>query len=171
MDLLVVVLRLVHVVLGALWVGMAVFTATFLMPAIQDTGPDGGKVMVALQRRGVMTVLPVLALATLVSGVWLYWRASFGFQPSYLTSRVGVAFAFGGAASLVAYGLGITVMRPAMLRATALAQAVGSAATEQERAERLAEIQRLRARGATAGRLVALLLIVAAAVMAIARYV
>ncbi|HEU5260008.1 MAG TPA: hypothetical protein VFU41_01155 [Gemmatimonadales bacterium] len=171
MDLLVVARRLVHVVLGALWVGMAVFTATFLTPAIQDTGPDGGKVMVALQRRGVMTVLPVLAVGTLLSGIWLYWRASFGFHPSYLTPRVGLAFALGGAAPLVAYGLGITVVRPAMLRATALAQALGSATTEQERAKRLAEIQRLRARGATAGRLVARLLIVAAAAMAIARYV
>jgi len=38
MDLLVVALHLVHVVLGALWVGMAVFTALFLTPAIQDGG-------------------------------------------------------------------------------------------------------------------------------------
>src|ERR687891_465683 len=48
-----ILLRLVHVVFGALWVGMVVFTTFFLAPAVQDTGPDGGKVMAALQRRGI----------------------------------------------------------------------------------------------------------------------
>jgi len=48
---------------------------------------------------------------------------------------------------------------------------LGSAKTDQEREARTVEIQRLRARGATVGRLVALLLILAAAAMAVARYV
>ncbi|MGH2376750.1 MAG: hypothetical protein ACREOC_16325 [Gemmatimonadales bacterium] len=170
MDLLTLALRLVHIVAGAVWVGMAVFTALFLVPAIQDAGPDGGKVMAALQRRGLLTVLPLLALGTLLSGIWLYWRASVGLHPGYVTSRVGLAFGLGGVAALVAYGVGITVMRPAMLRATALAQALGESTSEAEREERLAAIRRLRARGATAGRLVALLLLVAAAAMAVARY-
>lgn len=61
-------------------------------------------------------------------------------------------------------------MRPAMLRATTLAQALGESTSESEREERVAAIRRLRARGATAGRLVALLLLVAAAAMAVARY-
>ncbi|MGH7519023.1 MAG: hypothetical protein ACREOC_16420 [Gemmatimonadales bacterium] len=165
-----VLLRLVHIVLGVLWVGMMVFTVVFLTPAVQDAGPDGGKVMTALQRRGVMTVMPILALGTLLSGIWLYWRASAGFHPSYVASRVGLAFGLGGLASLIAYGLGMTVMRPAMLRATTLAQALGSAKTEPEREAQTVEIQRLRARGAAVARLVALLLILAVAAMAVARY-
>ncbi len=62
MDWLMVVLRLVHVVGGVLWVGMMAFTVVFLAPAIADVGPDGGKVMAALQRRRVMTVMPIIAL-------------------------------------------------------------------------------------------------------------
>jgi len=169
MNLLLVALRLVHVVLGVLWVGTVVFTAAYLTPAIQDTGPDGAKVMAALQRRGIMTVLPILAFGTLLSGIWLYWRGSAGFQGGYLTSPVGLAFGLGGVASLLAYALGITVMRPAMLRAVALAQAAG-AATAEERERRAGEIQRLRARGAAAGRWVAMLLVASVAAMAVARY-
>jgi hypothetical protein len=169
-DLLTVVLRLVHIVAGAVWVGIAVFVAFFLGPAIQDAGTDGGKVMAALQRRGFMIVLPVLALATILSGVWLYWRASAGFHPDYVSSRPGLTFAVGAVAALAAFALGVTVMRGSMLRAGSLAQALGEATTEAARAERLLEIQRLRARGALAGRWVALLLLVAAAAMAVARY-
>ena len=51
MELLLLVLRLVHVVGGILWVGFAVFVPFYLAPAIAEVGPDGGKVMAALQRR------------------------------------------------------------------------------------------------------------------------
>jgi uncharacterized membrane protein len=37
--------RFLHVFAGALWLGMAIFSAFFLMPAIKEVGPDGGKVM------------------------------------------------------------------------------------------------------------------------------
>ena len=169
MNLLLVALRLAHVVLGALWVGMIVFTAIFLTPAIQEAGPDGAKVMAALQRRGIMTVLPIFAFGTLISGIWLYWRVSGGFQAGYLTSPAGLAFGLGGVAAVAAYAIGLTVMRPAMLRAVALGQAPVPA-TPEEGARRAAEIQRLRARGTGAGRWVAELLVAAVAAMAIARY-
>jgi hypothetical protein len=158
--MLIATLRLLHIVLGALWVGTVVFTTFFLTPAVQDTGPDGGKVMAALVRRGVMTVLPLLALGTLLTGIWLYWRASAGFAPAYVATRSGLAFGLGGAAAIVAYAIGLTVMRPAMLRATALAQTHGPSAPE---------VQRLRARGAAAARVVATLLLAATAAMALAR--
>ena len=169
MDLLTVVLRLVHVVLGALWVGTAVFTAVFLAPAMQDAGPDAAKVMGALQRRGFMTVLPILAIATLVSGLWLYWRASAGFQAAYVTSPVGLGFGVGGTLAIVAYAFGMIVTRPAMLRSVALAQTLGTA-SDDERRKIAAEVQRLRARGTAGGRVVAVLLTAAVAAMAVARY-
>lgn len=169
MDPVLIALRLVHVVFGALWVGMVVFTTFFLVPAVQDAGPDGGKVMAALQRRGIMTAMPIFAIGTLLSGIWLYWRVSGGFQAAYLTSPGGLTFGLGGAAALLAYSFGMIVMRPSMLRVTALAETLGSA-TPREREERMAEMQRLRARGASAGRWVAGLLVATVAAMAVGRY-
>ena len=171
MDVLVVALRLVHVVCGVLWVGFAVFAGLLLMPAIEEVGPDGAKVVAALQRRGVMTIMPALAVLTLISGIWLYGRDSAGFQAAFLGSPVGMAFGLGGVAALAAFAVGMTVMRPATLRATALAQDMASVTSPQEREQRGAEIQRLRVRAAGAGRMVGVLLLVAAAAMAVARFV
>lgn len=170
MNGLMIALRLVHIVSGALWVGIMAFTVVFLTPALRDAGPDGAKVMAALQRRHVMVVVPILALFTLISGTWLFSRFSGGSPMVVLNSAVGLAFALGGAASLIAFLLGIALMRPATVRAAALAETLGSAKTEQERAARTAEIQRLRGRGATVGWVVVVLLVFALGAMAVARY-
>jgi len=169
-PILLLLLRLVHVVGGALWVGMAVYTAVFLVPSIEEAGPDGGKVMAALQRRGILTVLPALAVVTLLSGVWLYWRAAGGQPGAFGRSGPGLAFGVGGVASLAAYAIGILVLRPSMMRAGSLMAGIGPALPEAERAARLGEARRLRARGASAGRLVAGLLLLAVGAMAVARY-
>jgi hypothetical protein len=82
---------------------------------------------------------------------------------------MGLAFGSGGLAALLAFLLGIVVMRPAMLRSTQLAQALASGSPE-ERAARSVEIQRLRARGAMTGWVVMILLLYALGAMAVARY-
>jgi hypothetical protein len=102
--------------------------------------------------------------------MWLYQRF-YGGLAGLMASRAGFAFGIGGLAAVLAFLLGITVMRSAMARVNGLTAALSAAQTDQERAVRRAEIQGLRARGAAAGRVVALLLILAAAAMAVARYV
>jgi uncharacterized membrane protein len=169
-DPLVIVLRFVHVVFGALWVGMMAFSTFFLMPAIEAAGPDGGKVMGAIQRRGLMTVMPVLAIGALISGIWLYLRAAAGTQGAYARSPVGMAFGLGGLAAIVAWVLGMAVMRPAMMKAMTLGQSLGSSASAEERQRVMGEAQRLRARAASASRATAYLLLFAVAAMAVARY-
>jgi hypothetical protein len=169
MNGLVLVLRFVHVVAGVLWVGFAVFVPAFLGPAVQETGPDGGKVMAALQRRGLMNALPALAVLTLASGAWLYWHLSSGLTAAYVTSPVGLAFGLGGLVALAGFAIGITVLRPSMLRVLAIMASVpGAPATDRDRL--IGEAQRFRARGAAAGRAVAVLLLLATAAMAVARY-
>ena len=170
MDPLVIVLRFVHVVFGALWVGMIFFSTFFLMPAIQDAGPDGGKVMGAIQRRGLMTVMPVLAIGALISGIWLYVRAAAGMHAEFARSPVGMAFGLGGVAAIVAWVLGMAVLRPSMMKAMALGQSLGPSASADERQRVMGEAQRLRARAAAAGRATAYLLLVAVTAMAVARY-
>ena len=161
MHWLLVVLRLVHIVFGVVWVGMMTFTVFFLIPAIAEAGPEGGKVMAALQRRRILTVMPITALLTIASGIWLMLRV-YGGMGGLLASRMGVTLNVGATAALLAFILGIALMRPAMARAAALAQ---------DPAANKDEIQRLRARGAAVGRVVALLLLLAAGAMAAARYV
>jgi uncharacterized membrane protein len=162
---MIILLRLLHVVLGMLWVGTAFFTTFFLTPAMMDVGPDGGKVMAAVQKRGFMAVMPIFAILTLVSGFWMYMRAG----TEFMSTPVGRMFGIGGVLALLSFVLGISFVMPSMSRAAKLMQGMG-AVPEQERAARMAEANRLRARGGAVGKVVSVLLLATAVAMAIARY-
>src|SRR5687767_13848661 len=146
-DEAIVVARLIHILGGIIWVGAMVFVAAFLTPAIQETGPDGGKVMAAIGRRRFMVVMPVLAIATILSGIYLYWRVSAGFEMGYMKSGPGHAYAIGGLLAILAFVVGITVTRPAMMKSMALVQSASSA-SEAERPSIMAQAAALRNRGA-----------------------
>ena len=117
MDYGLLLARLIHVLAGVFWVGAMVFVSAFLIPSLAEVGPDGGKVMVALQRRKFMVVMPVIGTLTMLSGIWLYWRASAGFQVDYMKSGPGHAYAFGAIFAITAFVVGMTVTRPAMMKA------------------------------------------------------
>jgi uncharacterized membrane protein len=170
MSLLMVVLRLIHIGAGVFWAGAVFFLAGFLIPSVQDAGPDGGKVIQALQRRGFMNALPASAALTVLSGFMLYWRVSAGFAPAWSRSPTGMALGLGALASLVGFAIGLTVMRPSTMRAVELAQTLPQLTDPAARDARQAEVQRLRARGARAARWVAAFLGIAVVTMAVARY-
>lgn len=168
MDALVLLLRLFHILAGVFWAGAIFFTVSLLLPAVRDAGPEGNQVMVALQRRRLLDVLPVVAGVTIVTGFWLYIRSA-GI-PGWASSRVGMALGIGGVLGVLAFVIGIGVMRPATMRAGSLAAGMVDLPDGPERVERAAEILRLRQRAAAGGRLVALLLGITTALMAVARY-
>ncbi len=170
MDLVLLVARLFHVSLGVFWAGTIIFNAIFLGPAMQEAGPDGAKVAAGLVRRHMMDVMPVVAILTMVSGFWLYWHVSGGFRPEYMGSGAGMAFGIGGVTTVVAFIIGLTILRPAMNRAATIAQSAAQAAPEA-RGALMAEAQASRQRAATAGRWVAVLLTVTVITMAVGRYV
>lgn len=170
MDVLMIALRLLHVVLGVFWAGTLFFVAWFLIPSVGEAGPDGAKMMQALQRRGMLNIVPVAALLTILSGLVLYWRVSGGFQPAWAGSALGMSLGIGAVAAIVAFIIGVFVMRAATLRAGALTQTVPQLTDASARDARMAEIQGLRMRAATAARWVASLLLIAVVTMAVARY-
>jgi uncharacterized membrane protein len=166
---LTLVLRFAHVFFAALWVGMMAFQTFYLMPALGEAGPDAGKVMAGLMKRNIPTVMLVIAVIALVSGFWLFWRMSGGAPAALLATPMGLGFAVGGGAALLAFILGISVVRPAMMRSMQIGASLATASAE-ERAKSMAEVQRLRARGVVGGRVVAFLLLFALGAMAVARY-
>ncbi|HJS47126.1 MAG TPA: hypothetical protein VJ773_03965, partial [Gemmatimonadales bacterium] len=134
MDPLLIALRLIHVVAGILWVGFAVFVPFYLAPALAEAGPESARVMGALQRRGLTTVMPVLAVLTILAGLWLYWRASGGSLAGYLGTTPGLVLGLGGVAAILGFAIGMLFARPAMMRAAALAQSIPPGAPPEERA-------------------------------------
>jgi len=169
MYALLLTMRLLHVLLGVFWAGALVFNALFLVPAMRDAGPEGAKVGAALMRRRFLDIMPIVALLTLISGFWLYWRASSGFRPAFMRSGPGVMWGIGAVAAVIAFGIGVGIMRPAMLRAAALAGTAAQLPPEGQEA-RMTEVLTLRLRAGKAGQIVALLLVIATAAMAVGRY-
>lgn len=160
------VARLLHVLLGAIWVGTVTFTSFFLMPAMMEAGPDAAKVMSGLQRRRFMDLLPLVALINVLTGLWLYWRFTAGFDATISASRPGMVFGAGGAIAIVAFTIGVFVMRRSMLRAGALMARAAGTTDAAERSSLVGQAQTLRVRAGRAGRIVAVLLIITTLLMA-----
>src|SRR2546427_4974468 len=121
-----IVLRFLHVVSGALWVGMFAFMTFFLMPAFGEAGPEGAKVMAAMAKRRIPVIMPVIALITLVSGFWLFQRLSGGQAGALMATPVGKTFGIGGLAALLAFLVGMILGRPIMMRSAKLAESLSS---------------------------------------------
>ena len=170
MAVLIVLLRLIHIVAGILWVGFAAFLPFYLVPALAESGPEAGKIMGALQRRGLMTMLPALAGLNMLAGLGLFWAVS-GRSAEYFRSPMSHTLILGALFAIAAYVLGMRVGRPSMLRAMAIMQSLSPAATPEERASAAASAAKLRQRGSRPAGIAAALLILAAACMAVARYV
>ncbi len=89
---------------------------------------------------------------------------------AWVTSPAGLALATGGLLSVIALGIGLGIMRPAAIRAAGLAQQLAASPEGPDREAQLKVVQQLRQRTAAAGRVVAVLLTLATAMMAVARY-
>ena len=166
-----VVVRLVHVVCGAFWLGAAALLAIFLIPAVRATGPSGGAVMQQLtQVRRMPTVILWISWIALLSGAYLYWHASGGLQPVWMRSRAGMSFGGAGLLALVAALIGMLVSAPTASRMSALGAAVqqrGGPPTPEEGAR----LQALQVRMLLAAQGIALLLLVTIGFMAVANYI
>jgi len=147
--------RLLHIFFGVFWGGTILFISTLLLPAIQETGPDGGKVMAALARRRMHAIMPIMGLLTVLSGVWLYWHASAGFNSAYMGSRPGMTYGLGMITAVIALLIGAIVVGPS----------IGKAATAEP-----AVAQQLRTRAAAGIRAVSLFIALTVVAMAVARY-
>ena len=161
-------LRLVHIVAGIVWVGSAVFAALFLFPTARAVGADGRRFLERLRQR-MGPALGIAMLLTVVSGFVMYGRLSAGFNRAWVTSRPGLALGAGALAALLAVVIGVAANAPAGAKMAALRKAFetqGGAPTPAQAAQ-LATLQARVERGA---QLAAVLLLVAAGAMAVARY-
>ncbi|HTT69281.1 MAG TPA: hypothetical protein VMF70_14750 [Gemmatimonadales bacterium] len=171
MQALLVALRLLHIVLGVYWAGAIFFFVTFVQPSIRDAGPDGMKVAQQIIRRGYLNIVPAIAGLTILAGLTLYWLDARAMRGVWMSSGTGRTFTLGAAAALAGFAVGMAVVRRSMLRVVALGQTLPQLAEGPERQARMVEIDRLRARATSGAQWVAGLLLVAAAAMAVARYV
>lgn len=165
-----VVLRLIHVVGGAFWLGAAATLFVFLQPTALATAPEGQRFMLHLLRnRHFSEVVLVDALLTGAAGAILFWRNTNGFELELMTQPQFLGFTVGAVAGAIALLFFVVVGYPAGRRMVAIASRleVERRPPSEDEQRILASSQRVLNR---LGPTVLVFLIVAAAAMATARY-
>ena len=159
-PLLILALRLIHIVSGVLWTGVAVLLAAYVLPAARG---EGGMAFLRalIAGRNLPRYLNVALGLTLLSGLALYGNLAALTHGAWVHSSMGRALALGALAAIIAAIVGTFVAAPAVHRAIALA---GQKPADD------AELVRARERYANAMRIVAGLLLFTAATMAVGRY-
>jgi hypothetical protein len=171
MDWGLIVLRVVHVGSAMAWFGGAIVGSFFVFPAVRALGPAGQPFMDQLiNRRRLGVFFPIVSSLSILSGAALFWRDSNGLTSAWISSPSGVAFAIGGLAAVVAFVSGMILIGPSVADETAVRNelaASGGAPTDAQQ-DRLERAERRRQLSSRIG---LPLILVAALMMAIGRYV
>ena len=165
-----ILLRLIHILAGITWVGAMIFTVFFLIPAVKDEPPLMGKVFQGLMRRKYMQAMPIVAILTILSGLWMIWITSGGHLAMYNSTPSGHTFTMAGGLGILGFLIGMFVARPAGMRVSQLSGRLAEATDGAEKARLQAEIAALQKRNVLATNVVVGLLLLTVAGMAIARY-
>ncbi len=162
-------LRILHIVTGVFWAGTIFFTVSYLMPTLRELGPDGGKVFATLRRRRMFTAVPVVALISVVTGLWMYGLRAGG-GSGWARTPEAMSLGLGAVAGVLALLIGLLGMRANSLKADDLSKEAAQMPAGAERDAKMALIQKMRVRATMSARAVATLLLITVVTMAVARY-
>jgi hypothetical protein len=163
--------RALHVLLAAAWLGTTAFIYLFLSPALDEIGPASVTLMAALGRRGINALIASVGGLTVLSGIWLYWHFTGGFDPTASATMSARVFGAGGAAGILALILGGAVVGRTAKKMTDLAARAGATTDPAQRTAISAEVVALKRRLSVWGKTVLALQVVALVCMAIGHYV
>ena len=161
-------LRIVHIVGGIFWVGGATFMGFFVFPSVLEAGPAGGAVMGGLGKRKLMIWMPVAAITTMLAGIRLMMIVSNKFGAGYFATASGKTFAIAAGIVILAFAHGMATARPLGNKVAALGAKM--AEPNADKAAIAAEMRPLQMKLAFNMKITATLLLIAAAGMALGRY-
>jgi hypothetical protein len=164
-SLLFLVSRTIHILFAAVWVGATVFITFMLMPAIENTGPAGGQVMMRINKGGLTAFMGVLGGVTALTGLYLLWRVSAA------GGRTAMIFGIGGTAGLAATIVGGAVVGRAAKTAITLMDQIGTTADSATKNALMLKVAAARNTMKSGGMVVLVLQIIALLLMSIGHYV
>ena len=165
------VFRFIHIISGALWFGSAFLFALFVGPAAAKVGPASVPLMhVAVKERKVPQVITGLAITAVVAGwiMWLYHANQAGLSTWWDLTEAKVLL-LGGLLATVAMFEGMHGIGHNVVKLVDLGDAVVDSGAPPS-PEQMAETRRLGAAIEKASKIDLLLLFLAVACMATARY-
>ena len=171
MDYYMLIVRLIHILSGVFWAGGLFSLAMFIMPSVNSSMPEGGKVM---QRMIAGYHFPVYMLTggalTVLSGLALFDNLSGHFTMSWITAPHGMVLTIGGLSAIIAFFLGILINKPRADRMGKIGQAIMKAGGPPTEAQ-MAEMTKLRMGITSMTKNIAILILIAVICMAVAKYV
>jgi uncharacterized membrane protein len=167
-----IVFRLFHILSGVLWVGSAFLFVGFIGPSAAEVGPSAGPLLHAVvKKRKVVTVITVLSSFTVVAG-WILWLKDMSARASladWVKSPLGLGLTIGGILATIAWGIGYFGIGKNVERLVDLSDEIGAAGGPPS-AEQQTAIQHLGGELERHGKLDLVILVLAVACMATARY-
>lgn len=170
-TLIYLLLRVTHVLMAAVWVGATALMVFFVMPSVKQAGPAAGPMMGAMARRGLNGFMGALGGTTVLTGFYLYWRFTGGFDPAISGSRGAMVFGLGGVAGLVSVIIGGAIVGRNMKKMAGLRMKAAALPEGAERATLTQQADAARDRGASGAAVVLVLQLIAIVCMAIGHYV
>jgi uncharacterized membrane protein len=169
MNILVIVLRILHVIAGMLWAGGAIHYFLFIEPTAKATAPESQKFMGYLMTRKKWTdFMGAMSLVTILAGAALYYRLG-SVDWGWVTTGPGIGFTLGALAGIIVFAVGNLMIGPRIGRLGKLAQQIqvnGGAPS----AEQAASLNKLQKELERIGKLDFALISIAMLTMSTARY-
>ena len=169
--LMFLVLRAAHVLCAAVWIGSTFYIALLLSPAVEDAGPAGGQIMMGLDRRGLHRYMAIVSMTNIVSGVYLLWRFTGGFDPGVIATHAGIVFGVGGSSGLLAGIIGATVVGRSGSQVMAIMKEAAGTPDGAARGALMQRAEGLRRRIKGGTRMIMVLQAIALMLMAVGHYV
>ena len=168
MDILL--LRLIHIGVGAFWVGSVFTFFLFVQPAAMAVGPEATRFTYQLlhHRRFSMVIL-ASAATTVLAGIWLLLITSNGLDPDILFAVSRLGYTVGGVAAILTFAIGALYVYP---RTKVVERTLGRLLTEARppTPEEQGSLARTARESRRAGWLVIIGLAIAVVAMATASY-
>lgn len=109
----VLVLRLIHIVAGAFWVGGVFTFFLFVQPAAMAAGPAATPFTYGLLHdRRLPYVILGSAAATVLAGIWLLVISSNGLDPALLFDEARLGYTVGGIVAILTFAVGALYVFP-----------------------------------------------------------
>ena len=167
-----IVFRIVHILAGVLWVGGLGLFVLYLQPAAKALGPAAGPFLQELvAKRKLPNYLLGAGAFTIVAGGFLYWHdwqaaASLG---DWLDLTVGKILTVGALAALIAWLMGLLLLKPPVQRMMRLGGQIAASGGPPS-PEQGAELQSLQLKSRRLSIAVLALLVFSVLAMSTARY-
>lgn len=169
MNIVMIIMRVIHILAGIFWVGFAIFNLAFLQPTIRATGIEGQKTLQYLMRNTrLMSTIYIAATLTMLTGVLQLGYVSH-MQSSFMNSGWGLTITIGSVAGIIAWFIALHLIRKIFNRMGVVGQTLQSQGDTPDPALQ-GEMQTLTAKLVSTGKVALVFMVISVVGMASARY-